>query len=89
MKREERNKVFTETPLETGLIIKYFERSDSVFMTVAEIMGSLAVYAGYGLRLTKNPTSISQQLDTMGFKYVEDKVYGMSIRRYGIKVKNM
>lgn len=89
MKREERNKAFTETPLETGLIIKYFERSDSVFMTVAEIMGSLAVYAGYGLRLTKNPTSISQQLDTMGFKYVEDKVYGMSIRRYGIKVKNM
>ncbi len=86
VKREERNKIFREVPPETGLIIKYFEKSEDSTMSLTELTQLLTINAGYGFRICSS-SSLSQQLDSLGFEYVEEKFYDMPIKMYKIKLK--
>jgi len=86
-KREERNKSFMEIPVETGLIIRYFKKSDTNCMMVSDIIKELITRAGYGIRVTNSVTSISTQLDALGFKSKEEEIMNLKIKYYYIELK--
>lgn len=85
--REDRNKSFRETPIETELIIKFFEKSDDSWMMIPDIIRELIGKAGYGIRINTSPTNISQQLDALGFEKKEENVLNIRIKLYKIKLR--
>lgn len=86
-KREERNKSFMEVPLETGLILRYFTKSENNWMMVSDIIKELITRVGYGIRVTNSTLSISSQLDALGFESKEENIMNIKIKYYKIAVK--
>ena len=86
-KREDRNKSFMDTPVETGLILKYFEPSEDEWMLISDIIRELVIRAGYGIRITTSPSVISEQLDTLGFESEYTSCMNSKIKQYKIRIK--